>query len=375
MKLLPKSLIVENSRPFEPFFEMKIYSENIIYDDFAIDLAYIKAKWFKKTKDTESIYKVLEETGIVYSKDKLNKMILKFCLIEKHYEQLLKKYKPKGVFVICAYDYKRMALVGACKKLKIKTIEIQHGVVHNQNPGYIYKQLIDRYYIPDYFFVYGSPTKDLLLSESKLFLPNQIKITGSLFHEQYIKMGLNQINNHQVNNFIKNKKVILISSQYTVNQELRSFVQKLSKEISVDYCILYKPHHNEKDINSFYSCFLSSENVLLVNENILSLICLSHVHSTVYSTTAFEASFFNVPNIFIEVKPYTESISSLINQKENRLAKSINDYLMFLKEIQSVNSSYTDNNDSNEFYAKNSSQKTLSALAEIFVTIQSQDCN
>lgn len=363
--LLPNSILVESSRTFEPYYVKKPYTKNIVYDDFFIDLIYIRAKWYKKNREAYSINKGMQQTGLEYSLKNTLRLVAKFNLIKNHYRRLLIKYKPKGVFIVCAYDYKRMALVAACKELNIITVELQHGIIL-QSPGYIYKQMVERYYTPDYLFAYGQTYKDLILTESCLFLPNQIKVTGSLFLEQYVKRNLKKIHDQKILDFTKNKKVILFSSQFTVNNELRLFVLELSQRISTEYCILYKPHPNEKKTAVFYSDFFTSGNILLVNENIISLICLASFHSTVYSTTGLEASYFHVPNIYIEVKGYTETILPFIDKNKDRLAKNVNDYLEFLDELENNNTSNMVFDNSFEFYTSRPIQKTQNALNEIF---------
>ena len=79
---------------------------------------------------------------------------------------LLKKIKPKVVFLSCYYYPYAMGLIRACKILNIKSIDIQHG--HQcKHPMYLYwMQIPINGYdlLPDYYWVWSNLFKDNIMS-------------------------------------------------------------------------------------------------------------------------------------------------------------------------------------------------------------------
>jgi hypothetical protein len=79
---------------------------------------------------------------------------------------MLEKLKPKKIIFTCYYGI-NYSLVVAAKDLEIKTIELQHGIITPNHPGYIYpKKYKNKFTLPDYLITYGNYEKELLIKHS-----------------------------------------------------------------------------------------------------------------------------------------------------------------------------------------------------------------
>lgn len=82
-----------------------------------------------------------------------------------YFAEILSEMRPRTMFLECYYYTIAMALVSACKKLKITTVDIQHGLYGNYHGSYTHwtKIPINGYnLIPDYFWCWGRVSQNCI---------------------------------------------------------------------------------------------------------------------------------------------------------------------------------------------------------------------
>lgn len=334
-----KGLYIEAPNSQKPFHFSTIYSKPVFFEDGLVLKTYIKAK-FKRYRanelSTEFFSDFFGKIKQQFNPNEIYEVISRYEAFNDAYIRLLKKTKPKVVFIVCPYTPKFMALCSACKQLGIKTVEIQHGHIQGEHKGYIYKQIVSTDLFPDYLYSFGHYYKQLIHSESKLYAGNAILKIGNA--------GLDLIKNlpHKTGkdllNFVQNKKVIAISSQGLVNEKLIPFTLMLLKALSKEYVVIYKLHPDEYHEAAKYKELSHQKNIFLIKDSsysVYDILNIARVHSTVFSTTAIESAYFGVPNIYIEIEGFSERVINIPGY-ENWSASTPEEYIGFLKMMDSM---------------------------------------
>ena len=356
-----KSIVVEEGRPSFPFYESKNYGKTY-FESFGIDLVHLKTKLRKRKIDYSIYEKLFDHFEVKVTPNELNSFFTKIKYLEKHYTYVLNKFKPRAIFLVCAYEYKRMVLVSVARELKIPVIEIQHGNIYRSHLGYAYKQNFGNHYFPEYLLAYGPFFRNEILTSSKLFKPDQIIVTGSSFIDFY-DHGCFPLNDRTILDFIKNKKVLLFTGQQTVHKLVQTFFTNLLEILPPDFVILFKPHPGEIQPDLIYKSILQHPKIKLIeNENILSVLKISDFHSTIYSTTFYEATYYKIPTIFIYSERYSKSILQFIDNKSIYLAKTPRNMVDLL--LRS-NHSPVKLNGGREFYAEDSKTKVTEFMRKL----------
>ena len=363
-------IMIENPAATFPYHRLPALTKNIYYSDMHIIKALALSKFRKISLEGghATLRKIFEEIGIQVPVSVVDGYITRFFRFRRFYLELLQKTDPELVFLVSSYSYNKMALVDACQELRIPSIELQHGYIFQNHIGYIYKQVHSRDLFPDYLLSFGDHFSRIIRSESRMFLSDRIISTG-FRHLENIRnnpVGIKQ-------NIIpssENKKIILVSSQWTVNSFLRRFVLDVADILPEQFTIIYKTHPAEINNTEFYKDFSHKPNICLIDDptvDILELLKIADVHSTVYSTSHFEASFFGVPNIFIHIDRFALHIDEHLKSRSNFLVNTPEQFISKVQEII-TNYEYISHNAvafSEQFYRANATENIKNAVAKI----------
>lgn len=360
-----KITVLEYPDKRETLHKKNNYSNSIYYLDFFINkvLLQSKIKNYAKNFSFNADKELFSQLDLPFHIASHRQVINKALHYINGFMKLLQSFSPDIIFIKPSYNYVNMSLLWAANKLGIPTVELQHGVIDTKHIGYIYNKVIDRQFFPKYFFSYGDYFSDILKNHTKKFLSENVFSIGYNYLEKYKK---NQYKNIDYYHHIKNQyKIILITSQWIIKKELKNFVIKLSEILPKNWFILYKPHPAETNIESFYEIFNDFENVLLIKDKSISLfefIKICNVHSTVMSTSHFEATYFEKPNVFIWQPKHSQWIEKFINNKTHFLAKNSDQYINCLNYINSnplkIKNDLKSNSD--YYFKSNSSQNFVS---------------
>lgn len=227
----------------------------------------------------------------------------------KVFRKLFSKYK----YIDYAVDFWGSARENIIPVLpgKFETIELQHGIITECHPGYIYsaeanhicKQFFDRKLL-----VYGENTKQILVKNS-IFVKEQIEVIGNprifRYKQEY---GVSH----------KNKKYILFTSQ-PFEQDVRGnkyyceiipYLQKIQRKIELDdkwgkYKLAIKLHPRENNgVKELYADAIPGCVLFDNATQLYELLGESFVHITVSSTTLYEAALFDIPTLLVPYQNY-----------------------------------------------------------------------
>jgi len=230
-----------------------------------------------------------------------------------------------------------MALSQACRELNIPSIELQHGIITKYHAGYVkVTESENRDCVPEYILTYGDEFTDIIRKGS-LFEREKVVTVGFPYLEEVKKSP--PVVNDRLNDFVsKFTTTILVTSQWTVAEELKNFFIELSeklKKINMDVGIVFKPHprdwRNYSDIEKIENMFIANK-----YDDIYEILKVIDIHSTAYSTSGLEALAFGKPNIFIDVgKTTIEEIIKVIDNKTSFLVSSTQEYVTKMEYIVS----------------------------------------
>jgi len=222
------------------------------------------------------------------------KKIIKYY--REYYKILLKKIKPKIIFINCAsYGGMKSMLIKLAKEMNIKVAEFQHGIIYRDHPAYNYSRAIfdsAEYakYLPDFLLTYGEYWNQNMTHPSP-------KITIGNPHYNSMLDKYRQ----RKENILKNDVLtILIVSQGIVTEKFVHIAKVLSESLDTNkYNIIFRLHPGEVPFeNRYRELYNKPELTISKTGDIYELIFKSDFIIAYNSTTIFEALGFEKP-IFI----------------------------------------------------------------------------
>lgn len=229
--------------------------------------------------------------------------------MRNRFKKILLKIEPKVILNFYCPSIPRLVLTEVSNKLKIPSIDLQHGNVGISEPIH-YKFYENKKYLclPNYIFSFGKKfiNKEYLPTKSLNIIP-----CGYPFLEVKI--------NEYANNIKKNiKKNILFISQGLLGEKMTSFASKLSSYLKdyPEYQIIYKLHPFER--NRKYNV-LEKDNITVVDGNEFDIYYYakdSYCQVGVYSTAVYECIQFDLPTFIIDNVYGAEEAKALLGFEE-----------------------------------------------------------
>ena len=292
-----RTLVIEN-----PYYQnhkkiSKLKMKNVISLDFFNILSIIYPFKLKLEIENEKILKDINskyEITFNYSAS-----IKKFFYYNMIFNILFKIKKPKAIFISDYYNLPHQAAIYAARKLGIKTVELQHGIINSKHSAYNIFSEVDRSFFPEYLFVFGDYYKDFFNINDYFIDKKNIFSVGNMYIDYINNSYLPSDKDIELfNNFReKYKKIVAISSQIGIEDRLIDFLIK-SSSLSSDILFIFVPRNFNKD----YSNYNFPSNILILdNLDVYQIIKESDFHSSVNSTCAIEAPALGVPNILINI--------------------------------------------------------------------------
>ena len=223
-------------------------------------------------------------------------------------------------------------MVSAAKKLKIPTLELQHGSPVRGKLNYDYSNGINHSSFPDWFLCFSKFWKKDL---EKLLPINSEKIL--IFGFPYINSFYKkEVTNKSEFYEFNNKKVILILSQPTIANELIDFTIKLRESLDKEIKIIFKPHPFEYKSKEKILHKLSLKSILIPKEttSLSEIFAISNCQLGVYSTAIYEGLNFGLKTYILNIAR-SEYMSKIIESGYAKLVSEprdiVNDFLINTK--------------------------------------------
>lgn len=288
------------------------YSKNVISDLVLKLSSYLCALFVKLDHvNAEVLENIKQEYNLEFNTNKLLKK--KFGEI-KLYTFLFKFIKPKAVFLISYFT--KESIVIAAHLNGIKVYEAQHGYIGDNHQFYNSVYTFDALYYPDYLLSFGEQEKENL-PEDFIFKQEQLLPIGSLFLEE----TQTNFTDNYLDSLKKDYKYIFCVTLQNIKEDMLLNWVAQQAEKNKNWLFILKPRHSKED----YKAYTKIDNCILLPENnVYQVLKYSDFNITIYSTTAIEASAFNVKTLFYNINKLSEKYfhvskmyASLINVDEN----------------------------------------------------------
>lgn len=223
--------------------------------------------------------------------------------------------RPRAVFVICAYSHFTPIQLAA-KRLGIPVIELQHGVIHESHPGYIFPPLGEEHFarlpVPDHLVVFGR-TFGELLDENCAYWKDRWTVGGHPWLQETLASSAS----------IDAAEICFFSQcEAPVRQAIRASASELLRLLP-GVSIGIKPHPGEGDASQFYAAPIAAGALLYGRgDDSYALLKQTKMAVCVHSTVVIEALAFPCVPVAIESEAWTEAIAVLVEKGQIKRATS-----------------------------------------------------
>ncbi len=219
-------------------------------------------------------------------------------------ELLLAGARPKAVFVLCAYN-QHIPMQAAVRDAGVPLVELQHGVIHDSHPGYIFQPSFAAPHAPDHLVVFGQHYGKLLNEHSPYFR-GRWHVGG----HPWLKAKL-------ATHRRSTEPLVVVFGQNVaaVQQRLNAFATQLRGVLPPGLRVLLKPHPVEKDVDRVYADAISAGVELAVpNADSYELLSRCRVSVSVFSTIAVEALAFSCTSVVLPSPDWFDELKQLVEQ-------------------------------------------------------------
>jgi len=212
-----------------------------------------------------------------------------------YYFQLLQSQGIEQVFA--TNHYHQEGLIAACRILKIKFIEIQHGLISLNDLYYVYDQKLlpksdlKQAFFPDLILLYGTFWKDLLKKGGE-HRDSEMKVLGDYVYKH-----------KSIDGYRKTKEnKIFIGAQKNMSKSYLAYINTLLKSMEKhpEWKLILKLHPLEKHPDHYNEIKHPQLEIHWNDSDLLQLLSRSKIQISVYSTTLFDALGLDVQNYSLQ---------------------------------------------------------------------------
>lgn len=249
--------------------------------------------------------------------------------VKEYYLSLLKRLKPKAIFV-SSFHY-NAPLISAARELGVKSVDIQHGIQVGYNPLYNnWSEMPRKGYssLPDYFYVWGKKEADNI---NKIFdsSSHRTKIIGNPWF-RYLQERESQYS-EQLGSILNNNKLkilLLLQSQTEIPEIFKQCIE--SSPNDVVWLIRHHPKGHKFKVSDFTNnlskVYMSYE---LDNLPIINILKKIDVTFSEGSTVAIEGDALGVLACIVSETGY-DNYKNEIDEGLFYFIKEPHDFLIFL---------------------------------------------
>ena len=264
-------------------------------------------------------------------------------------EDYLRKIKPKAIIQVYETGTYAKTFEIVAKKLGIKTIGIQHGLIPTDYPDYTFKEIRSDAYplgnlIPNLTLVYGNYYKKIL-TEIGAYPTDKVQVIGNPIYYDFDKtIKLLDRKKILIKNNLPDKKIVLIPLSYRFfyfeNSQDRTLVNILFKEIKDrdDIIVLVRLHPGEKFDQEMFTRIFPSNNFKISTTTLFEDIFVSDVVVVLpISSVCTEVPLFEKPLILVNLQK-NQSLKSIEHTYLQLVEQEVAKLVSIEDLIQTVNS-------------------------------------
>jgi hypothetical protein len=314
--LKKEEIIYVKTNQFNSLLKYDVDIKNV-YDYYSVlPLTEDDIRLLKKIKKTYK--KVTQNLNLDDSKKKILAEVIEIFWREyRMYRTLLECY-PNLKLAFLFPHYQKESLIYALKRRRVKIIELQHGLIANEDMFYVYDKKIlkvkEKALFADEMWVYGQYWKDTLLNGYE-YDEKQIKIFGYyLYYEKNFSDAFQQ----EISK-IKQKYpfVIFATAQKNLEKHLAEYINFLLQDAyqkNQKFALIIKEHPSATQ-STIDFINVAKENVFVMNYPIEWLFQVCDAHFSIYSTTLYDALMFNIQHNFALKHPlFSDYVESIVNK-------------------------------------------------------------
>ena len=231
-------------------------------------------------------------------------------LLERLGRRLIEARRPSCAFVLCAYG-STVPLQRALGAAGVPMIEVQHGIIHESHPGYVFSENVPKLaHRPDHLLLFGQHFGELLDRDSPgLRTPWTVAGHPWLRQARARAMSIQRPNQHEAD-------AVVVFGQYDpqIQQMMQSFLPELRRALPTSMRLVYKPHPREP-LGALRPIVESSKITLAASsDDAYRLLAQCRAAVTVYSTLAIEALAFPCLSIVLRSPFWSDDIRAFVEQ-------------------------------------------------------------
>jgi hypothetical protein len=206
------------------------------------------------------------------------------------FESFLRLTKAKRVLVVCYYDFKSLALTWAANRLGIPSMDLQHGVQGPKHLAYSNWPSMTNYFAPSHFWVWDEYSARTIAQWKK--------------DHDNILLGCNKWFMDRVRE--KTSDLLLFTAQPLDEPVPHSLIEAIRSYHGTRQWYIRLHPYQLQQLEQFERLFRDEglfEKVNIREASTLPLteiLSKTHLHITYYSSVAVEASYYNIPTIFLD---------------------------------------------------------------------------
>lgn len=232
--------------------------------------------------------------------------------------------KPRAVFVLCAYG-QHIPFQLEARARGVPIIELQHGVIHESHPGYVFGPGVAPQHAPDHLVAFGEHYGRLLESGGSYW-----KGRWSVGGHPWLKAKRAAFAERPQDDSI----VLFGQNVPAVQQQLRALALELRRVLPADVRVVLKPHPAEKNAAEIYAG-ISEQGVVVAAPGSDSYEQLGRcrVSVSVFSTIAVEALAFRCASVVLRSPHWFEDIRTFVEQGFIQVADGAADVVRVFREV------------------------------------------
>lgn len=233
---------------------------------------------------------IKENYGVdIQFRNKIRRYLFKFRRNAIEMEQLIRKRKPKAVYIVAKEP---LSVFPACRKYGIPVIEMQHSLMSKYHIAYSVPDSKRIEYYPDKICVWGEHWK------ASAYFPIE-GVEFAIYRNNYISERLAQYQQ-------KEKKVneIIVLSQWIFAENMLRFILAAAHKLE-EYHFLFKLHpRNSGNFDRFNAIVQTHESrnvtVCRNERDLYDLLSEAEIQIGVFSTALIEGMFYECRTIILE---------------------------------------------------------------------------